>query len=114
MKTLRPILFALLFSLLAVAATPGCENLQQNDRQTYAAVNDSFIAAVQVLNEARVSGEFNDEEWNDDILPLIELGNDLLNDYNDATKNDVPAEPILVQISTVLDRLQPYVEQTTD
>jgi len=115
MKKFTPALLALLLSIVAVTATTGCEAFKpQVDRQTYSAVNDTFITAVTVLNQARLAGEFDDAEWNDDVLPLIELGNDLLDDYDAATKAEVPAEPILIQVSTVLERLQPYIARANE
>lgn len=102
-------IWAILLMLLVAAATlmPGCGNT--TPRQDFAAVNDAYIATVQTLLVARETGEFTEEEWQDDIVPLINLGNDLLNDYDEATQADVPADQTLLQINNVLRRLQPYL-----
>lgn len=97
---------------LIVVLLSGCAS---TPRERYAQAQDSYIAAVQTLVDARRAGVFDQETWNGDILPAIELGNDLLDQYGAATKAGQPADDINQRLQDVLRTLQPYiVEATTD
>lgn len=98
--------------LLIAALVAGCAS---TPRERYAQAQDSYIAAVQTLVDARHAGVFDQETWNEDILPAVELGNDLLDQYGAATKAGQPAENLNHRLQNVLRTLQPYiVEATTD
>lgn len=79
-------------------------------RERYAQVNDSFIAATSTLVEGRQAGAFDAQQWGEDILPLLEAGNSLVNDYDEATQNG-EAPGIAQQIQGILTALQPYIIQ---
>lgn len=106
MRRATPILAILMvFALLAgCASTP---------RERYSDVNDTFIAAVTTLNDAKRSGVFSDEEWNDDIVPLIRAGNELLREYDAATEAGAETDSVAQRLSRVLARLQPYIVEAT-
>lgn len=98
--------------LVVVMLVGGCAS---TPREQYANVNDSFIAAVSTLTDAKTAGVFSDEEWNEDIVPLIRLGDTLLDEYDAATDADMPTEPITTRLQRVLTELQPFIiEATTD
>ena len=97
-----------LAGLLAVLLIAGCAS---TPREQYAQVNDTFIAAVGTLTDARSQGVFDDETWSDDIVPLIKLGDTLLDEYDAATEADMPTESVTQRLQTVLQRLQPHITQ---
>lgn len=98
--------------LLIVALVAGCAS---TPRERYAQAQDSYIAAVQTLIDARQAGVFDQETWREDILPVVNLGNDVLDQYDAATSAGQPAENLNHRLQSVLRTLQPYiVEATTD
>lgn len=98
-------LLAVLFVLSALA---GCSS---NPRQDYAVTNDTFIATVQTLIMARDTGEFTAEEWEEEVLPQINLGNQLLRDYDAATRAGLEGDDLLLRVQQVLVILQPYLNR---
>jgi hypothetical protein len=99
--------------LLVIASVPlasaGCSAFQTSPRQGYAEVNDAFIAATTVLIAARDTKAITEEEWNKVVLPLINLGNDLLIQYDAVTEVGVDGTNILLQVNQVLTALEPFV-----
>lgn len=114
-RMLRILLTAFLIVMVMWMATApsGCDTTQ-TPRQTYATVNDTFIAATQTLIVAAETGEFTQDEWNTRVLPLINAGNDLLTQYGVVTKTGVDGQNILFQIRDILIALQPYVVRASD
>jgi len=80
----------------------------------YAQVNDTFIATTQALIEAREDGRFDAETWENDILPLIEVGDILLDEYHAAVAADLPTDSVLDRIRRVLGRLEPYLTRALE
>lgn len=104
MRRFAPILFALLL-LLSACAAPGT-------RENYVQVNDAYIAAVENLTQARVQGVFTAEEWEEDILPLINEGDALLDEYDALTEYGFDAPHVVEDLKQVLQRLRPYIVKT--
>lgn len=99
-KFLAPLVLALTLLMAGCASSP---------RQQFAQVNDAYIATVQVLLEARAADVFTEEEWETEVLPLLRLGDNLLDQYDAATLAGVEAGPLLNQVIVVLDKLRPYL-----
>lgn len=95
-------------------AAPGCTTALEvaTSPQTYAALNDTFIAGVTVLIAAKKEGEFTDQEWVEDILPVIVLGNDLLEQYDLTRKTRIDTPGLLGKLHEVMTALRPYVART--
>ena len=120
MNKRKPLFFTAIGFLFLVAAIcsvvvvigllNGCKAFEgPGIHQGYAHVNDTFIAAVQVLITAKQSGDITQEEWNETIYPLIDSGNKLLRQYDAIRKGGQDGTNILLQVQEVLKTLQPYI-----
>lgn len=96
---------------LVLSLTVGCS---PKPEVQYAQVNDTFIATTQALIEAREDGRFDAETWEDDILPLIEVGDILLDEYHAAVAADLPTDSVLERIRRVLGKLEPYLTRALE
>lgn len=76
---------------------------------TYANVNDSYIATVEVLIDAQVAGKISDEDWLEDVLPLINFGDSLLDTYWEAVQAGLEGEGTLNQITEVTRKLGDFL-----
>jgi len=97
----------LIFALLSVACT-------SSPKVIYAQANDVYISAVQTLLVAQSTGEFTNDEWTNDILPLIVEGDKLLTEFDSAIKTGSPTDSIVVTLQRVLIHLQPYVARAKE
>lgn len=109
---LTPVVLILCFVAIATtcATLGGCSSIS-SPRDGYATVNDAFIGTVQVLLVARDNGQFTDEEWHTEVLPLINIGDALLDQYDEITRTGHDAEPVLLQIRQILASLRPFVQR---
>ena len=100
--------FTVLLAAMLFVPLAAC---QSTPRQQFAQVNDTFITTVQVLNVAHDQGHFTDEEWVEDIVPLVKAGNALLDQYDTVTRTGMNGDPILIQVREILTALRPFVSR---
>lgn len=86
----------------------GCAN---TPREQYGQVQDAYIAGVTILLDARTQGEISEEDWQEDILPWINLGDKALDHYDAATQAGVDAGDALTQVRRALQELRPFIIQ---
>ena len=82
--------------LLALAA---CGD---NKRQQFATANESYITVLEVLLASKEAGKFTDEKWRTEIVPLIVLGDRLLDQYEIAAtvaKKSVEQSAVITNIT---------------
>jgi len=91
---------------IALGSAGGCATTPE---ARYAQVNDTFIAAVQTLNQAKQDGVIDTKTWDSKVLPLINSGNKLLDQYSNAVVTGQPTASIAKQLQQILDALQPYL-----
>lgn len=102
----------LAFYSIAIAVFAGLAVLQgcaATPPGRYAQVNDTFIATVQTLNQAKVSGLIDQQTWDARVLPLINSGNSLLDSYSKAVLSGQPTGSIAHQLAQIITALQPYL-----
>jgi len=99
-------LLAAVAAMLLLAA--GCSTTQIG---TYADVQDSYIATVDTLLEARNTGAISEDEWQEIVLPAILLGDSALDEWLVAIdhNDDASAHDYARTVLAVLQSLQPYV-----
>lgn len=78
-------------------------------REGFIQTQDAYISVVNVLLEARSAGDIDETTWQDDILPLINLGDEALDQYDAETAAGLPGETSLLTIHDILAQLKPYV-----
>lgn len=96
----------ILVLLLACTITGGCAS---TPREQYAQVQDAYISTVTVLLEARSTGEIDEDTWQQDVVPLINLGDQALDQYGAATQSGGDPVPALITVRDVLAKLRPFV-----
>jgi hypothetical protein len=92
--------------LLLVCTITGCAS---TPREQYAQVQDAYISTVTVLLEARSTGEIDEDTWQQDVVPLINLGDQALDQYGAATQSGNDPTPALITVRDVLAKLRPFV-----
>lgn len=97
---------ALPLVLVLLCLFSGCTTAPRN---LYANVNDSYIAVLQGLLEAYDAGKFSNEQWAGDIVPLIVLGDQLLDTYNAATAAGQEAPVSYAHLQEVLVALNQFL-----
>lgn len=97
--------------LLIAALFVGCAS---TPREQYVNVQDAFITSVESLNEARDHGEFTEEEWQEDIRPWINLGDEALDEYDAATKAGQPTDHAESKLRRAYDKLAPFVQRASE
>lgn len=85
----------------------GCSFLES--REGYADVNDTYITVLEGLLEAQAAGKFSNEQWANDIVPIILLGDQLLDTYNAVTASGGEAPHTLEQLREVLLALNQFL-----
>jgi len=97
-------LFALVFVLLML---PACAT---SELGRFAQVQDVYIASVTTLTDGYVAGVFTPALWQDTLLPLIDAGDAVLDEYEDAVVTGaVDPKSFIQRLQTVLDKMQPYI-----
>ena len=104
-RYLAPLFAALI--LVATLTVAGCQ--EPGTRAHYVEQQDNFITATQALISARHAGEFTQEEWEEDVLPFINLGDALLDDYDRATADGETTVHIREGLAYVLRQLRPLI-----
>ena len=105
---------ATVFVLLLAYFLTGCVSFSENPRTQYAQLNDVFIATVDVLVTARNIGEFDQDEWGSQILPLINIGHAVLEQLDAASKAGQPTESFILDLQEILILLNTFVERVED
>jgi hypothetical protein len=95
--------------LLFVALT-GCAAFPSTPQGQFAALQDSFIAAQDVLIQARIDGVFDDGEWAD-IVEKLEEGDEALDLLKLAVAENLPndQQTFSEQLRKVLALLRPFI-----
>jgi len=106
-----PLFYALIGALVIAMGMAGC---QGNPRHTYAEVNETVITTFVVLQEAQQSGEFTQEEWDQEVYPLILHANIAMRQYDILTRAGRDSQPVLNQLAELLTALQPYVQRSNE
>jgi len=97
------------FLLCLTLLLSGCSFLQS--RESYADANELFNLTVSRLLAER--GEsISEDEWQEEVLPLINLADSLLDAYGVATRAGRDGEFALSELSNVLQALQKYLVET--
>ncbi len=97
---------ALLIVCLLLTLT-GC-NGPQARRQSFAQLNDTYITTVDSLITAYAHGEIDRETYVDDILPVINAGDAVLDGLDAATKAGLDDATYLDQLGIIVTRLTFY------
>lgn len=92
--------------LLTTCIMTGCAT---TPRGRYAEMQDLYISAVTVLIEARDQGTISPAVWQNEVLPLINLGDKLLDEYAVLTQTGQPTDNVAARLRDVLIRLQPFI-----
>jgi len=108
MKKYRGLLFVMAF-VLGMSGALAMEGCAATPRQQYAQVQDTFITTLQVLLVAKETGEFTDEEWYDEILPLLFAADDLLTEFDNLTAAGESGDTVLAEFHRVLLLLRPFI-----
>lgn len=97
-----PKTFTFILMLILIA---GCT---ANPRVDFANAQDTFIVTVQTLQQNR--DQFTEEEWRDDIVPLVNAGDAALDQYDTLTRQGLPPDSAAATLREVLKALQPFIE----
>lgn len=106
------VLLAAIATAIIIAMTAGCASF--GTREHYAQVQDTYITAVDVLIEHRKAGAISDDDWKDNVLPVIERGDKLLDKYDEATREGALSEARGLGQSIralIRDQLRPLLER---
>lgn len=103
-------LLMLLSALVIAAAVTGCA---ATPRERFAQANDTYIAAVSALLDAKAAGAFTEQEWQEDIVPLIQLGDTILDEYDLASRTGADTGSVARRLSDLLARLRPFIIEAT-
>lgn len=112
-RSIASFVFGLVVGLLALVCFGGCTSAinpgqPQTPRETYAAVQDGFNEALQLLSEGAGQSLYTDAEKKEIVRVVVQIDK-LFDVYDVLTKSGKEAGDVLVQIRAALNVLEPYL-----
>ena len=105
MTVLPRFLAVLLVASLPMLAVSGCSTAP---RVQFANAQETYIATLTTLAANRDS--FTDQEWQEDILPLVNSGEAALNQFDVLTAAGLPAGSATTTLRQILVALEPWLQ----
>jgi len=92
--------------VLTLTLLAGCAS---TPLETAVQTQDAYNGAVTVLIEARTVGVIDEETWQEEVLPLINAGDQALDLYKARIDAGLSGDSALRQVADVLTALTPFI-----